>query len=69
MLNIDSSFCNCWYRRSLRCVVPPTEECDVPTTTTPPPEEEAPQRQVNLLNYYIDGQEKLNFYNLVSPVS
>ncbi|CAG9575504.1 unnamed protein product [Danaus chrysippus] len=29
-------------RRSLRCVVPPTEECDVPTTT-PPPIEEEPQ--------------------------
>ncbi|CAD0195707.1 unnamed protein product [Chrysodeixis includens] len=27
-------------RRSLRCVVPPTEDCDVPTTTPPPPEEE-----------------------------
>lgn len=26
-------------RRSLRCVVPPTEECDVPSTTTPQPEE------------------------------
>lgn len=26
-------------RRSLRCVVPPTEDCDVPTTTPPPPEE------------------------------
>lgn len=23
-------------RRSLRCVVPPTEDCDVPTTQTPP---------------------------------
>ncbi|CAG4926842.1 unnamed protein product [Colias eurytheme] len=31
-------------RRSLRCVVPPTEECDIPTTTGPPPEEEE-QRQ------------------------
>ncbi|KAJ8734279.1 hypothetical protein PYW07_014830 [Mythimna separata] len=30
-------------RRSLRCVVPPTEECDVPTTTAPPPEEENQQ--------------------------
>lgn len=27
-------------RRSLRCVVPPTEDCDVPTTLPPPPEEE-----------------------------
>ncbi|KAJ0180955.1 hypothetical protein K1T71_003040 [Dendrolimus kikuchii] len=27
-------------RRSLRCVVPPTEDCDVPTTTPPPPEED-----------------------------
>lgn len=26
-------------RRSLRCVVPPTEDCDVPTTPPPPPEE------------------------------
>lgn len=23
-------------RRSLRCVVPPTEDCDVPTTQSPP---------------------------------
>ena len=30
-------------RRSLRCVVPPTEECDIPTTTAPPPEEEQQQ--------------------------
>jgi len=27
-------------KRSLRCVVPPTEDCDVPSTTPPPPEEE-----------------------------
>lgn len=26
-------------RRSLRCVVPPTEDCDVPTTPPPPPED------------------------------
>ncbi|KAG7303916.1 hypothetical protein JYU34_010828 [Plutella xylostella] len=34
-------------RRSLRCVVPPTEDCDVPTTTAPPPEEDdnVPQNQ------------------------
>ncbi|KAI8429522.1 hypothetical protein MSG28_000155 [Choristoneura fumiferana] len=32
-------------RRSLRCVVPPTEECDVPTTTAPPPEEEEPRER------------------------
>lgn len=25
-------------RRSLRCVVPPTEDCAVPTTQAPPPE-------------------------------
>jgi len=28
-------------RRSLRCVVPPTEDCDVPTTQLPPPEDDA----------------------------
>ena len=27
-------------RRSLRCVVPPTEDCDVPSTLPPPPLEE-----------------------------
>ncbi|CAL8113618.1 unnamed protein product [Orchesella dallaii] len=27
-------------KKSLRCVVPPTEDCDVPSTTPPPPEEE-----------------------------
>lgn len=27
-------------KKSLRCVVPPTEECDIPSTTPPPPEEE-----------------------------
>jgi len=27
-------------RKSLRCVVPPTEECDVPTTPAPIPEDE-----------------------------
>jgi len=27
-------------KKALRCVVPPTEDCDVPTTTTPVPEEE-----------------------------
>lgn len=26
-------------RRSLRCVVPPTEDCDVPTTQLPPESE------------------------------
>lgn len=26
-------------RRSLRCVVPPTEDCDVPTTQLPPENE------------------------------
>ncbi|KAI5633474.1 chitin binding peritrophin-A domain-containing protein [Phthorimaea operculella] len=31
-------------RRSLRCVVPPTEDCEVPTTTAPPPEEEPENR-------------------------
>lgn len=33
-------------RRSLRCVVPPTEDCDVPTTQSPPEgdsQENAPQ--------------------------
>ncbi|CAH2237440.1 jg3569 [Pararge aegeria aegeria] len=49
-------------RRSLRCVVPPTEDCEIPTTTTPQPEEEdvrqSPQqpskRPSN--NEYQDGQ-------------
>lgn len=27
-------------RRSLRCVVPPTEDCEIPTTTTPLPDED-----------------------------
>lgn len=27
-------------RRSLRCVVPPTEDCDIPSTIPPPPPEE-----------------------------
>ncbi|CAB0016313.1 unnamed protein product, partial [Nesidiocoris tenuis] len=27
-------------KRTLRCVVPPTEDCEVPTTIAPPPEEE-----------------------------
>lgn len=27
-------------RRSFRCVVPPTEDCDVPSTLPPPPLEE-----------------------------
>lgn len=27
-------------KKSLRCVVPPTEDCDVPSTTPPPPEAE-----------------------------
>lgn len=34
-------------RRSLRCVVPPTEECDIPTTSTQSPEEEAQNEQEN----------------------
>lgn len=37
-------------KRSLRCVVPPTEDCDVPSTTPPPPEDieedqQRPQQQ------------------------
>ncbi|KAJ2946645.1 hypothetical protein O0L34_g12702 [Tuta absoluta] len=31
-------------RRSLRCVVPPTEDCEVPTTTAPPLEDEPENR-------------------------
>ena len=30
-------------KRSLRCVVPPTEDCDIPSTTPPPPQEEEDQ--------------------------
>lgn len=33
-------------RRSLRCVVPPTEDCDVPTTIPPPPPEEDGEQNV-----------------------
>ncbi|XP_034841285.1 protein obstructor-E-like isoform X2 [Maniola hyperantus] len=32
-------------RRSLRCVVPPTEDCEIPTTTTPQPEEDDGSQQ------------------------
>jgi len=32
-------------KRSLRCVVPPTEDCDVPSTTPPPPEEIEEERK------------------------
>ena len=32
-------------KRSLRCVVPPTEDCDIPSTTPPPPEEEEEQQK------------------------
>lgn len=27
-------------KRTLRCVVPPTEDCEVPTTLPPPPAED-----------------------------
>lgn len=33
-------------RRSLRCVVPPTEDCDVPTTQQPP-ESDLPENVPN----------------------
>lgn len=33
-------------RRSLRCVVPPTEDCDVPTTIPPPPPEEDEEQNI-----------------------
>lgn len=33
-------------RRSLRCVVPPTEDCDVPTTIPPPPAEEDGEQNI-----------------------
>lgn len=32
-------------RRSLRCVVPPTEDCDIPTTQIPPEQESGDQRE------------------------
>jgi len=34
-------------KKALRCVVPPTEDCDVPTTTTPSPEEEEEKPKKN----------------------
>ena len=37
-------------RRSLRCVVPPTEDCDVPTTQPPPPEEVEQEGEQNIPN-------------------
>lgn len=30
-------------RRSLRCVVPPTEDCDIPTTPAPPQRDDDPE--------------------------
>lgn len=35
-------------RRSLRCVVPPTEDCDIPTTPTPQLTDEEPENFPNL---------------------
>ncbi|KPJ14536.1 Chondroitin proteoglycan-2 [Papilio machaon] len=45
-------------RRSLRCVVPPTDECEIPTTTLSPQEEEENSRpgQQNKRPDYPDGQ-------------
>lgn len=37
-------------RRSLRCVVPPTEDCEVPTTQPPPPEEVEQEGEQNIPN-------------------
>ena len=37
-------------RRSLRCVVPPTEDCDIPTTPQPGQEDEPEQVGFMLLN-------------------
>lgn len=37
-------------RRSLRCVVPPTEDCDVPTTPAPEFEEEQQNLPENIPN-------------------
>lgn len=48
-------------RRSLRCVVPPTEDCDVPTTPPPPPEDEAIQ---NIPQNNPKNQGRAEFVNL-----
>lgn len=37
-------------RRSLRCVVPPTDDCDIPTTPLPVEEEQEPNGPENIPN-------------------
>jgi len=51
-------------KHSLRCVVPPTDECDIPTTPTPIEEQPAPERgQVKLLNsIHIDKASLTNSF-------
>jgi len=34
-------------KKTLRCVIPPTDDCDIPTTTTQAPEIEDPRLQLN----------------------
>lgn len=45
-------------KRSLRCVVPPTEDCEVPTTLPPPPEEAEEEQQENLPRPQGGGQSR-----------
>lgn len=45
-------------RRSLRCVVPPTEDCDVPTTQTPPESDLQENGRINDNGGYLQDQRQ-----------
>lgn len=45
-------------RRSLRCVVPPTDDCDVPTTQTPPESDLQENGRINDNGGYLQDQRQ-----------
>ncbi|RZF33073.1 hypothetical protein LSTR_LSTR015746 [Laodelphax striatellus] len=50
-------------RRSLRCVVPPTEDCEVPTTPAPAPgeEDDGEQNPTSAATKPINGRQQQNY--------